>query len=308
MSFYLIYIDDYGNTGGRLDDPLQPIFNLQAAFVPVDDGGWMLVEQQLVELIDEINRTLKVTKSVRLHMAEIYQRTGAFRKIDVSQAFDWIERVLDIAQEGNVRYLPTIEYKPLLLQQLKNMELSTVFDEKGRFRTHLYRYSFPTLLGSIDEALEDLDAYGMLFLDQQKEHEVLSRMSYYKVARGAGHLKRIIENPIFCDNRVHTLLSLADFSGYIFTGCIRDRLRASASPKLSEWNDKFIAPSLLRQTREPKAVTTADLTSTIYNVFAFNIELEEQGPYEDTFMTARSLAKDFSLEAVYRVEDEDPNV
>lgn len=49
MSFYFIYVDEYGNSGTRVDDPDQPLFLLQAAFVKADET-WMRIESEYVNL------------------------------------------------------------------------------------------------------------------------------------------------------------------------------------------------------------------------------------------------------------------
>jgi len=42
---YLIYFDESGNTGNKLNDPQQPLFVLCALAVPEDK--WLQVEQDL---------------------------------------------------------------------------------------------------------------------------------------------------------------------------------------------------------------------------------------------------------------------
>jgi len=247
MSFYLIYIDEFGDSGTRLDDPQQPIFQLQAALVPVEEGNWIEVEQVCTELIREISTTINTGENVRLHMVDLYQRKGIYRKASIEQTFAWIERILQIALDYSVHYVSQEINKFDFLKAFKG---NTLTDTKGHthYKSSVYDLLFPNFLIELDQQLNALDAYGMIIVDQHKgqQFENYSSLDAYRIMRSKGFLKRVVENPIFRDSRIQTLLALPDFSGYIAANLKIDKLFGKSRPRLRDWHSAFVKPQTLQ--------------------------------------------------------------
>lgn len=258
MSFYLIYIDEYGNSGTRLDDPRQPLFALQAAFVPVDGGAWSRIERENVELLDEIHKTVR-DKSARLHMVDMYQRKGVYRGVGVHKVFGWIERVLATAAANGTSYLTLNFDKNAFIQTGLREPHRGLLDEIGgqlHMRVAPYEILFPNLLLEIDTHLENIDAYGMLIVDQHKgqKFERFGLIDAYGILRAENLLTRVVENPIFRDSRVHTLLAVPDFSGYVTSSLAVDKLIGKSRPQLTEWYERYVQPCSLSSPIIPKNI------------------------------------------------------
>lgn len=276
----LIYVDDYGNTGDRLDDPKQPLFALYASFVPVDDGSWLRLEQEIIQVMREIQVYAwqnGFTAPARLHMVDLYQRSGKlYRSLSVDKVFAWIERVLEAMTAANVKHLHIVGDKPIMMrgQELRHASGQYAWPEeeavcKTKGPNHapapLYDMFLPRLFWEIDRALEEMNEYGIIFLDQQQGYEDLELLNVYRILRHQGMLKRILETPIYRDGRVNTLLAVPDIAGFIQMGLECDQLTIPMKkrPMLEEWQERYLLmngapaplPGWFETTREKEFMT-----------------------------------------------------
>ncbi len=300
VAFYLIYVDDFGNSGGRLDDPQQPLFSLQAALVPVDDGAWMRIERAQVELLDKIKDRLNLSVPPRLHAVDFYQRTGHLRGATIEECFGWIEDVLRASSENGVKYVATeIEkrsiFEPLqkLAEPFENLkrespafkELIELFSQ--RKVDYIYELSFIGLIFLLNRILEKMDSYGMIIHDQHGDLEVLSRLKIYRAFKSQGIISRIIENPIYKDSRIHSMLATADFAGYVRGGMKVDALKGKSRPMLSAWNSLYIEPNIIQSTQSDFDASTSKDIIGIGVFLLHSILRETSGEY--AFIDSKQL-------------------
>ena len=239
---YLIYVDEYGDTGARLDDPRQPLFGLVAAFIP--EAAWVTVETSLIDLILEIQDTLGTDETPRLHIVDLYQRKGVYRRASVEQCFAWIERVFTIAHTAQVRYHARVLNKSAELERYRRSSTAKWREaaQRGEASLELYVAQFPVLLLDIDAYCEQTGEHALLFVDQHERTRHLDTLTIYRAWRSVGLLKRTLEAPIQRDGRFHALLALPDFAGYAVLGTELDKLRQKQRPKLGEWADTYVTP------------------------------------------------------------------
>jgi hypothetical protein len=242
---FLTYIDEYGDTGTRLDDPNQPVFALVSALIP--DQAWIQLETELINLSLEIQEVLKLEDTPRLHMVDLYQRKGNYREVAVEQSFSWIERVLALARAADVRYHARIVWKDNYLQELRNSPKASDREvaAKGQAPSDLYIGHLPHLLLDLDAYCEQIGERTLLFVDQHDRTSHLDNLAIYRAWRNVGVLKSIVEAPIQRDSRHHTLLAIPDFAGYVALGSELDEKRGKARPMLREWGINFIAPYII---------------------------------------------------------------
>ncbi len=253
MSFYFIYIDDYGDSSKKLNDPKQPLFALNAAFVPVEN--WVSLERELLALMMEIRSKPGLEKVDRLHAVDLYQRTGGYRGQDIELIFQWFEKILGIFTSHQVQYLPLLVNKNKILEYLRsnqNLDLDSISANENYqnllnngLQSPAYLQTFSILIFTIDHLLKKLNAHGSIIIDQQDEFQHYASLNTYRAFRSRGLLDRIIENPIYCDSRVQTLLAIPDFSGYVYGGVNLDQIKGKNRPKLFEWFQKFILPQIV---------------------------------------------------------------
>ena len=71
-----------------------------------------------------------------------------------------------------------------------------------------YVYCFWYLLVALDRLLaEDLNAYGMMILDEQNKNEkILENLHFYRYLRSANLMDRVIDYPVFRTNKQNLML------------------------------------------------------------------------------------------------------
>src|SRR5271166_3595927 len=103
MGFYTIYIDD----SGTCTDACDQLFLLQAALVPADSDAWSNVESVCLSTLEEIRKIQGLEIVDRIHMVDMFQRSGVYKHIEFDQVCVWIERVLRSAKDNGVLYVTT---------------------------------------------------------------------------------------------------------------------------------------------------------------------------------------------------------
>jgi hypothetical protein len=275
--FYFIYIDDYGDSSGNLNDPKQPIFSLTATFVKAEN--WINVEMELLEIIEEFSEKYGIELQ-RLHAVEIYQRSGSFRKVDTGELLAIFEKILLIFKKYEISFISALTEKASLRQILdnaisltKSTNQNTNFLEEslsdGKFVVSSYIHAFSEMLPMIDLHLANLNAYGVLIFDQQDEFKDLESTPLHKAARALDGAGRILENPFFRDSRVQTLLCIPDFIGYVIGGVKFDQLKERERPKLKEWLE-ILKPlqANYNMRSSPELILKTVVTYTIFAVFS----------------------------------------
>lgn len=219
---FLIYLDEYGDTGTNWLDPSQPAFALFAALI--DESTWGEAERVLIALALEIAEHLGLEEPARLHMVDIYQRKGPYRSVSVDQAIDWCNRVFEIAWKNSVLFHARIIASK-----------SDWAKEPIRAKKPPYVTQFPHLLLDLDSFLDGREAFGLIFTDLHEPTRHFQNLTIYRALRFTGVLKRILEKPQQIDSREHTMVALADFAGYAVMGHLRDKSRGKMRPGLEQW-------------------------------------------------------------------------
>ncbi len=111
-----------------------------------------------------------------------------------------------------------------------------------------YLYCFWQLLVSLDKILaQDLDAYGLIILDEQaKQEKIVENLKAYRYLRSTGLISRIVDYPIFRTKSQNLMLALPDFTGYIFHRWYCDEHAGKTpQPKIEEWRKEYTWPRFL---------------------------------------------------------------
>lgn len=253
--FYLIYVDDYGDSSKKLNDPKQTIFSLTASFVKSE--YWASLENELLEILIKIKTDFKLSGVERLHAVDIYQRVKGYRSIGFDECMSLFEEVLNTIKSHQVKYMSfTRDKKEMRATALKigirnraalklgesvPQEIQKYYDGEEDFLP-TYAYAFADMICDVDSKLNELDAYGMLIIDQQDEFQHYSSLEIYKFLRSSGAISRTVENPLYLDSRTQTLLCIPDFLGYVVGGIKRDDLIGRDRPNLRKWFSDLVEP------------------------------------------------------------------
>ncbi len=249
---YLIYLDESGDTGVRLDKPHAPKFGLVAALI--HESRWVELERELISLSLDIRETLGLEETPRLHAWEMYQRRGAFAAVTDDQRYSWIERALRAMHDARPIYHARILDKADQLAYLADSPVASQQDAatQGKASYDPYVGYFGHLLIDLQAILERENELGIVFVDQHDRTRQLPRLNIYRAWRFVGIVDRLLEAPVQLDGRQHSMLAIPDFVGYIYLAANRDKGRDRPRPYLAEWSQRYILPNVA--TYKPDAI------------------------------------------------------
>lgn len=250
--FYLIYVDEYGNTGDKLDTPDQPYYMLQAAFVKPGEN-WLNLESGLLDVSLALQERMGLKYTPPLHMVELYQRSGFYTSpppdiepLGVGESFEYLDRVFRLMDTYGVKFVTYGVDKLRLIKAARRKESNARPRKKiPRFR----QMTFLVFLTAIDEILRGIDAYGTVFFEQERSDidNQISSSAAYAAMRKQGLLTRVLGSPLYRSKRSCPLLAVADFGGYVTGSAILvERFGRKERPRLSEWFNKYVLPNSMR--------------------------------------------------------------
>ncbi len=201
---YLIYIDESGNTGTNLNDPVQPVFVLGALVVP--EQIWQQLESDLEEAVRK-HGPAQQPEEIEIHGGDLRQGTGPFKGLAVADRL----RLRDAWLETAARYKLPFIYRAIVKKRYERWT-QTAFGPGVSVNPHLA--AFPLVAQVANNLLRELgqDIRGIIISDENREvvGDIERFQRLLRVTPGALHLDRIIEKGFFIDSRKSRLLQLAD--------------------------------------------------------------------------------------------------
>src|SRR5437870_1010043 len=91
---YLIYLDEAGNTGLRLDDPDQPIHVVGAIIIA--DKDWLAIEEVFNGLVARLIPKKVERRGFEFHAADLFFGHGFFEAWSNDDRHGLVNEVLDI--------------------------------------------------------------------------------------------------------------------------------------------------------------------------------------------------------------------
>ena len=190
-----------------------------------------MLQSVCLATLEEIRRIPGLEKVDRLHICEMVQRRGGYKNVGYDKIFSWIEQVLVCAKQNDVMYV-NVPLPRKFFEIMPDDHLGPVLEAIGRTCTIPLKKSLPTirlkapdgaggalpggyltmspyvycfwyLLVALDRLLaEDLNAYGMMILDEQNRNEkILENLHFYRYLRSANLMDRVIDYPVFRTNK-----------------------------------------------------------------------------------------------------------
>ena len=254
---FLIYIDEFGNTGEKLDTPKQPLYQLQAALVPAD-SRWVWLENELFGLSRRLQERLQLHEAPHLHAVELYQRSGYYREppnghtLSPDEAFKVFDELFLLSDRAGILYASLLIDKIWLLEIYRNELKGKGVHPEQISRTKrvpgFRQTAFLFLLEWLDLHLRNLGAYGVVFFEQEKPQvdRDLSLSTVYAALRQVGHFQRLLDAPSPKAKRTSLLLAFADFAGYVSGNVYLNTFFGIPwRPRLNEWYAAHIIPRVL---------------------------------------------------------------
>ncbi len=246
---FAIYVDEYGETGGDLANPQQPIQLHLAALVPAGPAHAQM-EARFRHVAAQMAQQLALQGPAPLHAVDLYQRKGPLRRLEVQEALDWFDEMLQISHQAVVGWVAVYLHKADLHGQLEGMEKG----ERGR---RLREALLTLLLREVNRKLKTLSSYGFLFVEAQgapKEQGLLRRV-LAEVGDEPGRFQGV---PALADKSYPPLAS-ADFPAYVLGDQLRQDVGLKQErPRMKAWFQGMVQPKL-----EARKVTAAEVLPLI---------------------------------------------
>ena len=284
---YLIYVDEYGTSGGPLDNPKEPYFSLTASLV--NEKNWNALEADILQLqrkaIDVFHENgLALTERFEFHAAEMLQGKKLFKGFPIQQQIHFAEELLKIPPLHGVHYA-TVACQKMILADALSQTISILSDNLEesdlkpietvlRARVSPYGISFCMMLIAVNIWLTENNDYGVFIFDEHTQYGKFAKLSSYSINRlEDSSMSRILAAPFFTDSKVHTPLQLSDMVGYLMGRRDVAKLqgRNVQPPIINEWLASYSTPYTLKITENLKG---SEFSAMILNI------LEEMWPAE----------------------------
>jgi hypothetical protein len=203
----LIYIDDSGNTGKKLDDEKQPIFVLGG--VVVDENDWHAVDHAISELKS------KYDIEEEIHAIDIMNGKGCFKNWDYKKKMTFMKELLMIIPKFNLRVIE-FSVRKANFRRYFEKNYGKNFNESISISPYLLAFSY--LLEITDSYLIQEDAHGILIFDEQDEFKKPATKTFRLLRTIVDEpelkLEKLLERSFFVESHESNMLQLADVVAY----------------------------------------------------------------------------------------------
>ena len=206
---HLIYLDESGQTGTNLKDPVQPIFVLGALIVP--ESIWLGLEKDLLAALEKSFPTPRPA-DFEIHATEISNpRKGYFRQFPIAHRLAFRDEWFRIAQKHALKFV----YRAIAKKRF--MEWSHAnFGTGVAINPHVA--AFPLVARVVDDLLKSLPGspLGIFISDENREvvRDVEKAIRILRGAEGVLKLGQIVEKGFFIESEKSLVLQLCDLCAY----------------------------------------------------------------------------------------------
>jgi hypothetical protein len=204
---YLIYLDEAGNTGSRLDDPDQPIHVVGAIIIA--DKDWLAIEEVFNGLVARLIPKKLERRGFEFHAADLFFGHGFFEAWSNDDRNGLVNEVLDIVTGNKLPIIYGAVNKPEF--QKKYRRPSAPHDVAFLFAAERVERWFKKEAG---------DAVGMFIADETKaDKDMKASLPQYRELISFGgrgdRLEHIIETIHFAASTETYGIQLADLVSYL---------------------------------------------------------------------------------------------
>jgi len=200
---YLVYLDESGQTGLKLDDKNQPVFVLGALII--EESLWLPVEKNISALFEEYFPG-KPT-DLEIHTSDIRSGRGYFRTVPSKQRTAFRDACLKILAENGLKLI----YRGISKHHFK-LWIEKNLGTGVALNPHVV--AFPLVARVIDDYLTTLGptALGILISDENRQvtADIEKSIKLLRGTEGTLKLNRVIEKGFFIDSKTSRLLQMAD--------------------------------------------------------------------------------------------------
>lgn len=229
MSFYLIYIDDFGNTGANIFDEQQKILMLFAAVIPAEK--WSDLEGSYGAIRSDLARALG-TEEFELKSSRFFSRhKKPFSKISLDERAQIVLRVATAFASMGARFIASYVDKQALIPiytAVKEVYGNKIPGVDQYFNPYVIAYA--NLIARLDFFLDASKTRGLIIIDRQDQYEYLITSSMYTLMRKDGLLKRLVERPLRADSKEHSFIQAVDLLAGVYGRYLCNRTHGKDFP------------------------------------------------------------------------------
>lgn len=226
----LIYIDDSGNTGKKLDDALQPLFVL-GGFI-IDENIWKSVDKEIYNIKSKYD-----INDMEIHSIEIMngKKGTPYKDWDYAKKLTFFEEVLGLIKKYDLKVI----YFSVKKENFKSYFQSKYGKEfEQQFNISPYLLAFSYILQISDAYLLKQDCNGMLILDEQDEWKKPANKTFNILTTLADepevHVEKLLDRSFFVDSSESNMIQLADMLAYTTKRYLEIELRVMNESKIEE--------------------------------------------------------------------------
>jgi hypothetical protein len=206
---HLIYLDESGQTGTNLRDPVQPVFVLGALVVP--EVAWLELEKELQSAIERYFSAPR-PDNFEIHATEISNpRNGYFKQFAVAHRLAFRDEWFRIARQHGLKFI----YRAITKSRFQSWILNT-FGTGVAINPHVA--AFPLVARVVDDLLKSLSGapLGIFISDENREvvGDVEKAIRFFRGTEGVLKLGQIIEKGFFIESEKSLVLQLCDLCVY----------------------------------------------------------------------------------------------
>jgi hypothetical protein len=239
----LIYIDESGNTGTRIDDLAQP-YHLLSALV-VDEMDIRSIENDVRMLGFKYFGADSQNTDFEFHGYEVHKGKGRyFSKIKIEKRIDIMDDLLNLIRQYNLQII-----------------YSLVDKVRNKISLHPHQLCFLLLVNKIEDYLAKKNSLGLLVADENHDisqrliddlerfKTILLRTNETGFGEQAIKAERIVDSIHFVKSKNNHIIQLADVVAYVFLRgqktCEELQLRMDCSRAeflLQNWSELQASP------------------------------------------------------------------
>jgi Protein of unknown function (DUF3800) len=206
---HLIYLDESGQTGTNLRDPVQPVFVLGALVVP--ESAWLALEKDLQAAIEKCFPAPR-PDDFEIHATEISNpRHKYFKQFPIPHRLAFRDEWFRLGQKHALKFI----YRAISKKQFQSWSLST-FGTGVAINPHVA--AFPLVARVVDDLLQSLPGapLGIFISDENREvvRDVEKAIRFFRGTEGVLKLGQIIEKGFFIESEKSLVLQLCDLGVY----------------------------------------------------------------------------------------------
>jgi Protein of unknown function (DUF3800) len=205
---YLIYIDESGDTGLRLNDPQQPVFLMAA--LAMEENQWAEFEDVLLPVVKEhFNGEIPV--GFELHATDLVNRRMSFKTFTRQETYDFRDDILKLVEKF---FAKKIFYMSI---DKKRFDVFCREQYGDGVRIQPYIMALPFICMNIDNFLKKEKKRGILIFDEHREgaSDAEQALKVLRLDKDSSlNTSALIEKGFFIDSKKSYPIQVIDMVAY----------------------------------------------------------------------------------------------